>query len=180
MAFFCSRSTAYRAWVSGSAASLLSAVALALAGRREARSAAAPLNAVSHWYWGPRALARQGVDGKHTLTGYATHHGASVFWAALFAALLKRRPALNTPQPLVCASAATAAVACFVDFQLTPNRLTPRFEHRLSRPALAATYLAFAAGLALGALATSPHRPHHPAARNGRPPTPLRQASPDE
>ncbi|MCE1191583.1 MAG: hypothetical protein LWW96_05450 [Acidovorax sp.] len=158
----------------------MSAVALALAGRREARSAAAPLNAVSHWYWGPRALWRQGVDGKHTLAGYATHHGASVFWAALFAALLERRPALNTPQPLVYASAATAAVACFVDFQLTPKRLTPGFEHRLSRPALAATYLAFAAGLALGALATSPHRPHHPAARNGRPPTPLRQASPDE
>lgn len=179
MAFFlCSRSTAWRAWVSGSVASLLSAAALAFAGKREARSAAAPLNAVSHWYWGPRALWQQQVDGKHTLAGYATHHGASVFWATLFAALLERRPALNTARPLVCASAATAAVACFVDFQLTPERLTPGFEHRLSRPALAATYLAFGAGLALGALATSAPRASSPREPDRPPSAPLTTGNP--
>jgi hypothetical protein len=39
-----------------------------------------------------------------------------------------------------------------VDFQLTPERLTPGFEHRLSHRSLAAVYGAFAVGLAVGAL----------------------------
>ena len=47
---------------------------------------------------------------------------------------------------------ATSAVACFVDFHLTPPRLTPGFEHRLSHRSLAAVYGAFAVGLAVGAL----------------------------
>ena len=42
--------------MAGSCASVLSAAVLALAGQREAGSAAAPINAVSHWYWGDRAF----------------------------------------------------------------------------------------------------------------------------
>jgi hypothetical protein len=43
-------------------------------------------------------------------------------------------------------------VACFVDYQLTPDRLKPGYERHLSRPSLAVVYGAFGVGLALGAM----------------------------
>jgi hypothetical protein len=49
-------------------------------------------------------------------------------------------------------SAVTSALACVVDFKMTPKRLTPGFEHRLSRKALGGTYLLFAVGLAIGSM----------------------------
>ena len=150
---------ATRALVAGSCASVLSAVVLALAGRREAGSAAVPINAVSHWYWGDRAFRYQDPDMLHTVVGYATHHSASVFWAALLAWYLQRHPERSSPAQLALASAATSAIACLVDFQFTPDRLTPGYEHRLSRKSLAITYAVFAVGLALGALLTTRPRP---------------------
>lgn len=141
-----------QALVAGSLASLLSAGVLALAGRRENRSAAAPINAVSHWYWGDRALHRRGTDARHTLVGYLIHHSASLFWAGLHAWATREIPVLRTPTGAIAGSVPAAAIACFVDFRLTPHRLTPGFEHRLSRPALAGVYAAFAVGLAAGTL----------------------------
>ncbi len=44
-----------RGLLSGTCASILSTVALAARGRSETGSALAPINAVSHWYWGDRA-----------------------------------------------------------------------------------------------------------------------------
>ncbi len=146
------RTSMRQALVAGSLASLLSAGALALAGRRENRSAAAPVNAVSHWYWGNSALRRQGTVTRHTLVGYLIHHGASLFWAGLHARAVRQIAALRTPTGMVVGCVSTAAIACFVDFRLTPSRLTPGFEHRLSRPALAGVYAAFAVGLAAGSL----------------------------
>jgi len=163
--------TIRHALVAGSLASLLSAGALALAGRRENRSAAAPVNAVSHWYWGDRALRRRRVDARHTLTGYLIHHGASVFWAGLYAWTARNTPALRTPAGALLGSLPTAALACFVDFRLTPSRLTPGFEHRLSRPALTGVYFAFALGLAAGSLlADAAQRRDASPGRRGRPP----------
>src|SRR5690554_3549235 len=144
--------TIRHAVVAGSLASLLSAAALAAAGRRENRSAAAPVNAVSHWYWGDPALRKRRADARHTLSGYLIHHGASVFWAGLYAWVARDRPVLREPTGAVLGSLPTAALACFVDFRLTPARLTPGFEHRLSRPALAGVYAAFALGLAAGTI----------------------------
>lgn len=142
------------ALVSGALASLLSAAALVALGRREAGAGAAPVNAVSHWYWGDEALRRNRTDVMHTAVGYATHHGASTFWAALQAWATLRWPQLRrSPRARVATSAATSAIACFVDFQLTPHRLTPGYEHRLSKPALGVVYAAFAVGLALGTAA---------------------------
>ena len=69
--------------VSGSLASLLSTAVLAAAGQRQAGSAAAPVNAVSHWLWGDESLREDHADLRHTLTGYITHHLAAVFWATL-------------------------------------------------------------------------------------------------
>ncbi|GHC91977.1 hypothetical protein GCM10007320_41420 [Pseudorhodoferax aquiterrae] len=158
------RATAVHALVAGSLASLLSCAVLAWAGRRENASAAAPLNAVSHWYWDDEALQHDGVDAAHTATGYATHHATSVFWAGLFALACRRQPALRRGKGALMGSAATSALACFVDFQLTPRRFTPGFEHRLSRPALAGVYAAFALGLALGTAAVERRRNAAPAA----------------
>ncbi len=148
----------YRSLVAGSCASVFSAIALAWFGRREAQSAAAPINAVSHWYWDDPALKVQQTDVSHTLLGYVTHHGASIFWATLLCAYLRRQPQTETRGRLLAASMATSAIACVVDFKFTPRRLTPGYEHRLSKRALAVTYLVFGAGLAVGLVATSLRR----------------------
>jgi len=139
--------------VAGSLASLLSTALLALTGRRKSGSALAPINAVSHWYWGDKALHRQEADLAHTVVGYATHHGAALFWATVYAALASDKPALRTTQGVLAGAAVTSAAAYFTDFKLTPHRFTPGYEHRLSTDALVAVYAAFAVGLAAGALA---------------------------
>ncbi|MDT0139384.1 hypothetical protein [Acidovorax sp. PRC11] len=138
--------------IAGGWASVLSTVALLCAGRRQARATVTPVNAVSHWFWGDSALREHRTRLSHTLPGYLIHHGASVFWAAASAAARDARgPAPRETWGQVCRRAAvTSAAACYVDFRLTPRRFTPGFEHHLSRPALAAVYAAFGAGLAIG------------------------------
>ena len=143
-----------RGVLSGTSASILSTLALAARGRSESGSALAPINAVSHWYWGDHATREDRPSLKYTVPGYLTHHATSVFWAVLFektcGGALSGRPART-----FAASAATATVACFVDYQLTPKRLTPGFEHRLSKTSLFLVYAAFAAGLAITEIARS-------------------------
>jgi hypothetical protein len=141
-----------RGMVSGTTSSLLSTAALALFGKREAGSEFAPTNAVSHWYWGEKAARRDGPSLRYTLPGYAIHHASATFWAVLFERacgdLLDRRDTGRT----LLASSAAAGVACFVDYEMTPQRLKPGYEKRLSRPALAVVYGAFGLGLAAGAM----------------------------
>lgn len=144
------------ALVAGSCASVLSAIGLVYAGQREVHSPTAPLNAVSHWRWGKPALRKRGFTSRHTLLGYCIHHAASVWWASLHAAAMLRRSDARRPAVLLAGAATTSAVACVVDFQCTPERLTPGFEHHLSRPALAGVYTLFAIGLAAGAWAVRP------------------------
>jgi hypothetical protein len=74
-------------------------------------------------------------------------------WALVFEFARARR-ATQAGDALVPA-ATTSALACFVDFQLTPRRLTPGFERQLSRKSLAVAYVAFALGLAAGAAVQS-------------------------
>ena len=146
--------TLQEAAVAGALASVLSAAVLAIAGRRETPSAAAPMNAVSQWLWGRHeALAADDADGRHTVSGYFIHHLASTFWAVLHAAALRHTALPGRPLPALAAAATTSAVAALVDLKCTPERLTPGFQHRVSPRALAATYGAFAVGLALGGLA---------------------------
>ena len=139
--------------LAGSLASILSTAVMALAGRRDSGSALAPLNAVSHWFWGDEAFERQGADLPHTAVGYLTHHSAATFWATAYAALASQTPALRTMPGLLLCAAATSGVAYVADFKLTPHRFTPGYEHRLSTEALVAVYAALAVGLAAGALA---------------------------
>lgn len=136
----------------GALASVASTVALALCGRRESGSMFAGVNAVSHWLWGQRAVHQDGLSLRHTVAGYLIHHACSMFWATLFERSCSRQLAKREAPRTVALAAAATAVACTTDFQLTPPRLRPGFEQRLSRPSLALVYGAFCIGLAAGAV----------------------------
>ena len=140
----------------GTLAALASAAVLAWWGRRETGSAVAPMNAPSQWFWGRGAPYRDDATLRHTGVGYAIHHGASLFWGVLFE-FFRRRAPQDVPGT-IAAAVTTTAIANVVDFRLTPERLTPGFEKRLSHRALFATYAAFAAGLAAGGIITSRRR----------------------
>jgi hypothetical protein len=141
-----------RGAVGGAASSLASTVALALLGRYEAGSPYAPTNAISHWVWGDRAARRDHPSWRYTMPGYVIHHASATFWSVLFerwcGTLLDRRKTATT----LSVATAASAVACFVDYRLTPRRLRPGYEQRLSKPALALVYGAFGLGLAAGAM----------------------------
>jgi len=143
--------------VSGSLASVLSAVYLAWAGQRRGQPAA-PMNAVSHWFFGDPALREREPSLLHTLTGYFIHHTASIFWGVLHAKAWGARPQAKAPIPAVAGAITAAGVACLVDYRLTPRRLTPGFEHQLGRPEMAKVYACFALGLAIGTLAMKHRR----------------------
>jgi hypothetical protein len=139
--------------ITGAAASIASTAALALCGRRETGNAAAPVNAVSHWVWDKEAFAADRPSARHTLTGYLVHHGAALFWATLHARAWGMHEENKRPLRALAGGAAASAVACFVDYRLTPERLTPGFEHRLSGKSMALAYACFGLGLALGSMA---------------------------
>jgi hypothetical protein len=144
--------------VSGTIAAVTSTAALAAAGRMETGSAVAPTNAISHWIFGDSAASRNEPSARHTLVGYAIHHGASVFWALVYERLFGRHTANGDPARALGAGLAVSALACFVDYKLTPRRLQPGYEMRLSRPALAGVYAAFGVGLAAGAIVNARSR----------------------
>lgn len=129
-------------------AAVASTLALAALGRHAAGAALAPINAVSHWFWGERATRQDDASLKYTLPGYLTHHAASIFWALLFERLFGRRAAQG-PTSALATGAAVATLAATVDYTITPKRLTPGFEARLPVPSLVVVYAAFAVGLAL-------------------------------
>jgi hypothetical protein len=139
------------ALITGALAAIASALMLLASGRREVRDAAAPMNAPSQWIRGLRAPYRSGFSWRYTGLGYLVHHFAATFWAFLFEALRPGRRD-GSARADVAAAIATAAIANVVDFRLTPERLTPGYQKRLSRRALFVVYAAFAAGLAAGAL----------------------------
>lgn len=140
-----------RSILSGALASLASTLALAVCGKRETGSVFAGVNAVSHWLWGDPATRADRPSLRHTLVGYLIHHAASMFWATLFEKACRKTLDRKEATGTAAAAAAASAVACFTDYQLTPHRLRPGFEQRLSRPSLLLVYAAFGAGLALGA-----------------------------
>lgn len=143
-----------RGVMSGTVASALSTVALAALGKAGAGSMFAPTNAVSHRIWGDKAARHDGPSMRYTATGYVVHHMSATFWAVLFERFMGARLDRMGPAPTLAAATATSAAACFTDYQLTPRRLQPGYEKRLSKPALAVVYGAFAVGLATGALLT--------------------------
>lgn len=137
---------------SGSCASVASLVPLLLGGARDAASAVAPVNAVSHWIWKDRAIHQQDGSLRYTLPGYVIHHSMSVFWAVTYEALQARdarRGRPFSPWRTLATGLGVAALACLVDLRFTPHRLTPGFERRLSPGSLFFVYLMFGLGLTL-------------------------------
>jgi hypothetical protein len=141
-----------RGLLSGAAASALSTVALAALGKADAGSPFAPTNAISHWIWGEKAARRDLPSMRYTALGYLIHHLSATFWAVLFERFMGEKLDRLARAPTLAAATATSAIACFVDYKLTPQRLQPGYEKRLSKPSLAVVYGAFALGLAAGAL----------------------------
>jgi len=141
-----------RGLVGGATSSLLSTAALAALGKRETGSGYAPTNAVSHWIWGEKAARHDGPSARYTLPGYLIHHGSATFWSVIVERLCGGLLDRKNPALTLGVGTAASAVACFADYQLTPQRLRPGYEKRLSRPALALVYGSFGVGLALGAM----------------------------
>jgi hypothetical protein len=141
-----------RGLVGGVTSSLLSTAALAVLGKREAGSAYAPTNAVSHWIYGDKATRHHEPSARYTLPGYLIHHGSAMFWAVIVEHLCGRLFDRKNPALTLGVGTAASAVACFADYQLTPDRLKPGYERHLSRPSLAVVYGAFGVGLAIGAM----------------------------
>ncbi|HEV2610821.1 MAG TPA: hypothetical protein VGU61_11185 [Noviherbaspirillum sp.] len=133
--------------ISGSAGSALSTVMLSACGEQEADAPLAPTNAISHWVWGDRALAHEEASIRHTLLGYAIHHGASTLWAVVYEKWFGEHAENKALTPAVAGGFAVAALACFVDYQLTPRRLRPGYEHHLSKRSLFLVYASL--GIAL-------------------------------
>jgi hypothetical protein len=139
--------------VAGTVASVLSTVALAMVGKRENGSMAAPVNAASHWLWGDESLREDGTTWRHTLTGALTQHAASVFWATLYSAIHGHRAQAKQWPEAVAGGIATSATAYVIDYTITPKRFTPGYEHRLDGKGMLIVYGVLAAGFALGAMA---------------------------
>ena len=142
----------WRGTVSGATSSLLSTAALALLGKLGTGSMFAPTNAISHWIWGDKAARHDAPSARYTLPGYLIHHASATFWAVLFERVFARTLDRKSTPVTLAAAGAASAVACFTDYQLTPQRLRPGYEKRLSQPALAVVYAAFGVGLAAGAI----------------------------
>ena len=121
---------------------------MAACGLAENRSGAGPINGPSQWIWGRSAAYRRRASVRHTVVGYCVHHVLATGWAVLHERAFGRGKPRQSIERRLAAGATTAAVACFVDYQLTPIRLRPGFETQLSRKSLALVYAAFALGLA--------------------------------
>lgn len=141
--------------VSGSVASVLSTAVLVARGEREDGTPYGPTNAISHWFWGDSAAQHDEPSARHTALGYAIHHASSTLWAVLYEKWFGDKADRGEILPAAAGGAAVAGLACFVDYKLTPHRLQPGFEQRLSTYSLFFVYASFGAALALRGLAAS-------------------------
>jgi hypothetical protein len=144
--------------LSGSIASLTSSAALAACGECENGSAPAPTNAISHWLWGERAARQDGASLRYTLVGYAIHHVSASFWAVLYEKWFGSLAERGETAPAAAGAALVSGLACVADYTITPPRLRPGFEKRLSTTSLCLVYAAFGVGLVIRGLAASAQR----------------------
>lgn len=144
------RDAARAACVSGSFASVISTIALAVCGKLEEGSAAGPNNGPSQWIWGEEEAYTRQATLRHTAVGYAVHHFTSVGWATAHEYAFGRSRAPKKPLRHWVEAAATAATAYVVDYHFTPSRFRPGFKKHLGPASIVAVYAAFALGLALG------------------------------
>ncbi len=147
-----------RALTSGTLAGIATALATALAGKRETGSYTAPINATSHVVWGEQAAMQNRPSLKYTLTGFMVNHASAIFWAVFYEKFFGARSGPSSRRgswvrPLA-GSAAVTAGAYLTDYYLMPKRLTPGFEKRLSATSLIAVFGVLALGLAARDLMT--------------------------
>ncbi len=140
---------------SGIAAGALSTATLASRGRVEAGSAFAPTNATSQWIWGDAAARQDRPSLRYTALGFLVHQAAALLWATLYERVVPDRGGHRGPGRAVAAGVGVAALAALVDYTITPRRLRPGYERRVSVGSLVATYGAFAVGLALSDVLSS-------------------------
>ncbi|WP_020654376.1 hypothetical protein [Massilia niastensis] len=141
-----------RGLISGTASSLISTAALAALGKKETGSPYAATNAVSHYIHGDKAARHDEPSMRYTVPGYLIHHASATFWSVLFERFLGGVLDRKSPVGTLASAAATTAFAAFADYKLTPRRLQPGYEKRLSKQSLAVVYGGFALGLAIGAM----------------------------
>jgi hypothetical protein len=140
-----------RAIAGGSLAGVATIATIALCGRRETRSAAAPINATSHILWGDAAGRTNAVDLEHTLPGVLINTAAGMFWALVHELVLARL-ARRDRAAAATSGAVVAALAYVVDYHLIPRRLSPGWELRLSRRSVALGFIALGASLSIAQL----------------------------
>lgn len=152
------RRVASDAVISGSAASVASAAALMACSKLHEGSAAGGLNGPSQWLWGESEAYTRETSLRHTAAGYAIHHGTSIFWAVLYETVFGGSRRRKSPIQHCAEAVASAATAYVVDYHLTPRRFRPGFEKHVSSKGMVAVYAAFAAGLAIAAIARDSRR----------------------
>jgi hypothetical protein len=92
---------------------------------------------------------------RYSLPGYVIHHASSTLWAVIYEKVFGRKAQSKAIAPALLGGVAIAGLACFVDYNLTPKRLQPGFEKRLSSRSLFFLYGAFGLALAVRGLAAS-------------------------
>ena len=102
----------------------------------------------SHVLWGENTAEQNDYSREVYATRLVTNYGASVFWALLYEALVPRRRRSGVHEAALFGTT-VSAIAYVTDYHFVPKRLTPGFELRLPRLALASIYAALALGLSL-------------------------------
>lgn len=136
------------AWL-GTGVSLATAAVLGAVAAARGRSPVRVVNSTSHWIHGDRGARTAAFDLSHTATGWATHHTASLFWAAVFEVVRR----VGRRRSAVADATLVSALAAFIDYAVVPKRLTPGWEKVVSPGAIALAYGAMALVLAAGTLA---------------------------
>ncbi len=143
-------------WISdtistGAVATASTTTALAVLGQLENGDPVSTINAVSHMLWGDEAAETDALDVEHTLAGIGLNAAAVTSWAGVHELFMPREGGPSVSRALL-AGAATAAAAYITDYHVVPERLTPGFEKRLSRPALLGVFATLALSLAAASL----------------------------
>jgi hypothetical protein len=139
------------ALVTGSSASVLSAIVLSACSKIEEDSAAGALNGPSQWVWGEHQGYTKRASVRHTLVGYVIHHASSLLWGAFYERCFGRDRAKATAR-ILAEAGLTATIAYGIDYYVTPKRFRPGFRKHLGPRAIFASYAAFAAGLAFATM----------------------------
>jgi hypothetical protein len=139
--------------VTGSLACVVTlAVVAACGAKRRQGGAVAPINAISHVWWGEEAALAVRPDVRHTVPAVAINEGAGIFWAAVYERLFGRAAKEGRIPTALVGGATVATLAYLVDYHVVPRRLTPGWEYHLGGRSLAAVYAALAVSFAAPAL----------------------------